>query len=369
MTQDDQQSPDTTVETTNDSSDQTNESGSIADRIRRIRMTHFGARGQSAFARAIGINVTRYMYYERDRLPPADILARMCEATGVDPTWLLLGQQSDRPGTLSVESQAIVTRVVHLLGEKPQSAVALESFLEVLEEAEHARSTAGLAGNAITGTKTQPAHTDSDNESDAGKESAPTPAKPVKVQGPITNWIPVIGRAAAGSVLFWTRGQMANAATRVMDALRNRATTEASVQQAIIEDRLTGSPGTPVPGRLLQLSQPVEFGEIQFSEFVEAPELLQRWPDSFAMRIDGNSMAPTLPEGTVVIASPSRTARTGDVAVLSLHNQIGTTCKVWMLMDEQTVHLVSLNKEYDTIECARSLVGWAFAVVGVVRAV
>ena len=64
----------------------------IINRIINLRTQHFGVRGKSNFARELGISPSTYNYYEDNRVPPLETLLKMCDVTGVDIYWLLMGQ-------------------------------------------------------------------------------------------------------------------------------------------------------------------------------------------------------------------------------------------------------------------------------------
>ncbi|MEM1061908.1 MAG: S24 family peptidase [Planctomycetota bacterium] len=74
------------------------DSNPICGRLRDLRIETFGKRGRSAFSRVLGIRPSTYQAYERDRTPPAELLAKACDATGADLVWLITGRGEMRPG-------------------------------------------------------------------------------------------------------------------------------------------------------------------------------------------------------------------------------------------------------------------------------
>ena len=70
----------------------------IFERIKQLRQQHSGARGKSNFARALDISPSTYSYYESNRVPPIELLIKMCELTGANLEWLLTGQASEKSG-------------------------------------------------------------------------------------------------------------------------------------------------------------------------------------------------------------------------------------------------------------------------------
>ncbi|MCJ7776736.1 MAG: helix-turn-helix domain-containing protein, partial [Sedimentisphaerales bacterium] len=66
----------------------------IIQRVRKLREQFSGPRGKSVFAQALAISPSTYNYYERDRVPPIEVLLKICEVTGANIEWLLTGRES-----------------------------------------------------------------------------------------------------------------------------------------------------------------------------------------------------------------------------------------------------------------------------------
>lgn len=65
----------------------------IPERLRWLRESKYGSRGQSAFARAIGISPSRYHNYESAlNEPPLDLLRKIGKVTGCSIAWLVSGE-------------------------------------------------------------------------------------------------------------------------------------------------------------------------------------------------------------------------------------------------------------------------------------
>jgi phage repressor protein C with HTH and peptisase S24 domain len=73
----------------------------ICQRLRDVRVLHFGDRGRSKLCRLLGIQPSTYSLYEVNRVPPADLLVRVAQITGVRLEWLLSGQ-----GAMSLAAEA-----------------------------------------------------------------------------------------------------------------------------------------------------------------------------------------------------------------------------------------------------------------------
>jgi len=106
----------------------------LTERIRQLRRRHFGAGGKAEFARRLDLPLEEYERFERGRLPPGDVMLRMCELTGEDLQWLLTGVAAR--GTVVISGtrgrhQDFLTRLARLLDEKPTLAAPLEAFVEL----------------------------------------------------------------------------------------------------------------------------------------------------------------------------------------------------------------------------------------------
>ena len=97
-------------------------------------------------------------------------------------------------------------------------------------------------------------------------------------------------------------------------------------------------------------------------EFVECQEISDLFADSFALRVDGDSMSPRINDGDIVILSPSVPAAQGQIAVARVANQIGVTCKLIRSTD-RAVHLIPINERYETKVVAKKDLLWALAVL------
>src|ERR1035437_9900810 len=101
----------------------------ICRRIAEIRLRVYGSRGKASFAKAVGISSSTYNYYERDRVPPVDVLAKIAALGGVNLCWLLMGQ--DLHPNLHF-SHAAVANIAQLLTDHPEASGPLSAFMELL---------------------------------------------------------------------------------------------------------------------------------------------------------------------------------------------------------------------------------------------
>jgi len=304
----------------------------ICDRIAKIRLEVAGPRGKSSFAKKLGLSPSTYAYYETSRVPPADVLVRIADVAGVDLRWLLTGEAG---GESVPADHPIVRRVARLLGERPNAAAPLAAFLDLL--AESFRFPAKPA--AATGE---------------------TPAE-ATVADPEATWIPVLGRSAAGVPHFWSSAADAVGVTLLDELVTRHAQCSA--------DRVSAASAADEEGResdivqVLTLRTPNEDGVV---EFLAAETIKRRYADAFALRIDGDSMAPDIRHGDLVILSPSVPADDGRAAVVQLDYQIGVTCKLYRLAGN-LVHLIPLNEQFGPLALAADHVVWALRVLARVR--
>jgi len=319
---------------------------SVTARIVELRTERWGPRGRAAFAAELGIGPSRYNYYEKGRMPPADFLVGVAEVCGVELRWLLLGQgpkyvpadrsaeppASDPHAGLVVELRALLTQSPHLAG-------AIRGFLGTLREID----------------QLEPARARG-----KGKEK-PASLEPERL-------IPVIGRTAAGVAHFWSEVPWAkdpHAAEQVTQKLLDRAAEgarAADVRGAAADTTApAGEPSEAVS--LVQLSVPDVDGVV---EFLDSPTVRRRCPDAVAWRIDGESMSPRFEDGDLVVTSPRRLAVPDRPCVARLKNQIGVTCKIYR-REGRDVDLIPVNEAFKPSRHRASRLEWALAVLWRVR--
>jgi transcriptional regulator with XRE-family HTH domain len=322
----------------------------IIERIKLLRLRYAGRRGKSKFARDLGISPSTYNYYENNRVPPIEILLKMCRVTGADLVWLLRGQEhrenfafvSVQPG----RNTAFLRKLDELLRKNPQLAEPISAFIELLCEKK--------ALESEFQTKVIP-HSRKNGSS--------------VVQRP--GWIPVLGRTAAGIVHFWDNEILPEPKQAVteLNELVERHLGRAIVGSAdgTLSIDLKAGPlmdGIKRPqANLIQVSGQ---DNDEVVEFVECREILELFADSFALRIDGDSMSPRINDGDIVVLSPSVPVAQGQIGVARLANQIGVTCKLFRRTGKQ-VHLIPINERYETKIVPKKDLLWALAVLCHIR--
>ena len=308
--------------------------GEICRRIAELRQKTAGPRGKSTFAKQLGISASTYDYYEGARVPPADILVRIAEVTGADLRWLLTGQAGAAP--LAAEDHPVLRRAARLLADCPDAAGPLGAFVDLLVEAR--KFPAKPAPQA-------PAAPDAPEDADAGRQA----------------WIPILGRTAAGVARFWGKAEDLSGLTTLADLVTRHAGQSPQAVRAAVAAEGESEPSAGV--QLVTLSAPDERDAV---EFVAAEAIKRRYPDAFALRVDGDSMAPEIGQGDVVVLSPSVPAVEGRAAVVQLTGQIGVTCKLYRA-SAGSVHLVPVNAQYEIAAVPTGQDEWALRVLARVR--
>ena len=103
-----------------------------------------------------------------------------------------------------------------------------------------------------------------------------------------------------------------------------------------------GTRKIPVLGSIAA-GQPIEAIE-DIVDYVYIPEA---WQDDFiALKIDGNSMSPTIPNGSTVIIRLQDDAESGDIVAVYI-NGYDATCKKLKKLEAGGIVLISLNPDYE----------------------
>jgi len=88
-------------------------------------------------------------------------------------------------------------------------------------------------------------------------------------------------------------------------------------------------------------------------------------PQAFALKVKGNSMAPRIEDGDVVIVSPQMEARSGDICVVRVNGE-DTLKKV--KFEGNYIHLVPLNPDFDPVTVKKREVNFVWKVVKLIKA-
>ena len=336
-----------------------NSQNDICRRIAQVRLEVDGPRGKASFAKKLDLSPSTYDYYESSRIPPGPVLVRIADLAKVDLRWLLTGQSGSVP--VPADHPA-VARAAELLANHPEAAAPLAAFVELLGESMKfpAKATSDTAGAGTAGAPRGEGELGADRMQELGAASAtgaPTDDDARPTAADRDAWIPVLGRSAAGVPQFWSDPTAAQGLTtlgELIDRHARRARPAAMLRQ---------DADLPDAVQLITLGQ---VGQDNLAEFICAPAVKARHADAFAVRIDGESMAPDIRHGDLVVLSPQAPAADGKPAVVQLDGQIGVTCKLYRRA-EGRIHLVPINEQYPPQSFPASKVLWALRVLARVR--
>jgi len=255
--------------------------------------------------------------------------------------WLLKGKKADNSLKTSVNNQkepynyTLMRKIDAILASSPELTEPISAFIDILSQKK------GIEKNLSQSPK-------------ALKKDRP-------------DWIPVIGRTAAGLVHFWQEQiipESKQAVTELDELVKKYTgkkiigfadgTISVDLQAEAVIDGLKKS-----EANLVQISS-IKSDDIV--EFIQCEQIHQLFNDSFALRVDGDSMSPRVNDGDIIILSPSVHAAQGQIGVVHVKNQIGVTCKLIRMTDEN-VHLIPINEKYETKIVNKSDLLWALAVL------
>ena len=306
----------------------------LIERVRLLRKQYAGSRGKSKFARALGISASTYSYYENNRVPPIEILLKICEVAGADLEWLLTGSSTGKKIAFGPNTELLL-KLSDLFTNNPELTEAVLAFVELLCEKK------GIESQFYSETP------------------------PVKLNRP--GWIPVLGRTAAGMVHFWDQTflpEPKQAITELDELVKEHIgkTILGSADGTVSIDLQARPLIENLKDKQVNLIKVGGPEQEQIVEFVQCEDIHKLFPDSFALQIDGDSMSPRINDGDVVILSPSVPAAQGQIGIARLSNQIGVTCKL-IRTTENEVHLIPINERYETKVVAKKDLLWALAVL------
>ncbi|MFH1748404.1 MAG: helix-turn-helix transcriptional regulator [Planctomycetota bacterium] len=298
----------------------------LSKRIREMRRRHFGARGAAEFAQRLDLPLEQYKRFERQTVPPGEIMVRMCEVTGEDLQWLLTGVAARGTVVISgtrARHQELLTKVVRLLEEYPTSASALESFVDLLEVGERTRTTAQQ------------------------QLTAPVPR----------HLIPIFDSHELPRRLTEPENDAEQVAFPLL--LPEIALTVSRRQTA----RLVEPAGEYDQAVFHQVELvTVESPDGPARQYVHSPEIVECFPGLFGVRMPDNTMSPMCNAGDTLIVSVQNQPRPGLPALCRLDAEPGMCCRIWLDADDERVQLGRIaNGDMETI--ARADICWALEVL------
>jgi transcriptional regulator with XRE-family HTH domain len=348
-------------------------------RIKMLREKQYGNRGKSKFARDLGISVSTYNYYEKNRLPDVDVLVRICEVTGARLEWLILGEsacenrflENQRPPRSRDEAQTdfsksekgkkLLEKMNRLLESDGNAFGQVVRFIDLLLEKARLEEQMQTPDKSIASNNTQ---------SFAKSKDAGELNKNRNLFDNQSGLIPILGRTAAGMVHLWDDTTISEKGTvsKIEDLVlkhTGRPITKNGSGEIVMhsEAKPKNSDSPKLHANLVQVNSwdidsPVEF--------LQCREIYLKYPDCFALQIDGDSMSPRIKDGDIVILSASVSAGEGQLCVAKIKGQIGVTCKI-IRTTENSAHLVPINETYQTKVVNKDDLLWSLAVLGCFR--
>lgn len=374
----------------------------ICERLRRLRTDLFGERGKSKMARELGIRPSTYDRYERDRVPPADLLVKIAEVANVTLEWLVTGEGPRRPPQLlDRDSHELARQFEEAITIDPSLRPVARAFLSWLEDRRMRPDSTpptfeppgSIASTSSTGTVTsQPPIGGSPREpssrSDSGDAAAgdsddsearqsgghlsPLSAPQSTSQGAsrstpaetldASQLIPIIGRTSAGVARYWR--DLTITSTRELDQAIGRLLDRAANPAQLIPRPIEAEASThsASAAQLLQIVDR-DAGPL---ELLSVPELKGRFPRAVAWQIDGDSMEPRYFHGDIVVTSSDEPAVEGQPCVVRQVGQVGMSCKVFH-RDGDEIVLIPINPRVEVQRVPRQSVQSAHRVLFVVR--
>ena len=333
----------------------------ICERIARLREEIRGQRGKADFARDLGISPSTYNYYEDDRVPPADVLVRIADRAGVDLRWLLTGQLSSVP--VPADHPAVV-RIAALLKEYPAAEAPLAAFVDLLAASFGWPAKTSAAAEAPAPVVPTDARRGARQPAAEAARPGPVPPErppvPASAVHPQADWIPILGRSAAGVPQFWKDAQFPD--VTLLSELVERHARKAQREVLAAQAQEPAQPG-PSAAQIITLR---EVAADSVAEFIVAGDLKRRHPDAFAVRIDGDSMSPEIRHGDLVVCSACVQAADGQPALVQMRGQIGVTCKI-VRREGHSIHLVPINETYPPQSFPLERLAWARRVLARIR--
>ncbi|HAL55513.1 MAG TPA: hypothetical protein DCP63_03265 [Bacteroidetes bacterium] len=88
--------------------------------------------------------------------------------------------------------------------------------------------------------------------------------------------------------------------------------------------------------------------------------------NAFALEVKGSSMAPRIEDGDIIVVSPKLESKSGDICVVRVNDE-DTVKRV--RVDDQFLHLIPLNPEYEMMVVKKKDVAFMWRVVKVIKSV
>jgi repressor LexA len=87
-------------------------------------------------------------------------------------------------------------------------------------------------------------------------------------------------------------------------------------------------------------------------------------PNAFALEVRGNSMAPRIEDGDIIVVSPSTESHSGDICVVRMNDE-DTVKRI--KIENDFIHLIPLNPDFEPIAVRKRDVTFIWKVVKVIK--
>jgi SOS-response transcriptional repressor LexA len=238
---------------------------------------------------------------------------------------------------LSHQAGDILARFGRLMGETADSAAAEAALRALIAQVEQALP--------------------------AAKKSPWKPAIVAKSQ----TQVPIVGRTAAGILAPWERFFAGHSdeesLERLIRKVEGRPGLSRSGEVRTADPQRESQPQPAAPVMLIQLSEPTSDGIVEFIDLAGFGAVA---PGTFALRVDGSSMAPRILDGDIVVSRRDAVPEPGQTAIVKVRGHVGVTVKLWR-PEGDTVHLIPINESCELARFPRTDILWACRVLWVVR--
>jgi|GEM_PF-1348468 len=298
----------------------------LAKRIRELRRRHFGARGKDEFARQLGMTRDEYDKFEDNRLPPGELMVRMCEITGEDLQWLLTGVSSRGAVVISGarrRHQNLLTRIASSLDADPKLAGPLEAFFDLLTQ----------------GGELRPRTDDALPSPNAGA------LLPVFKQNEWPATLPEPDDSGGGMPLTPILAEQALACSERQPARLSEPTLEPDVATA---------------RQINLITMPDNTGQARL--FIESRNIARGLPASFGVVMADDTMAPMFAMNDVLVVATGGGPLLGGPALCKFERSEDDRCRIWLGQDENTIQLARVS-DGENEQMPRAQLRWALEVL------
>lgn len=303
----------------------------ICERLELLRVELFGHRGKSEMARRLNIRPSTYDRYERDRIPPADLLVKVAAVCDVTLEWLMTGGGPKRPEKIAdIEAETLTRQFKELLIRQPDLRPVASGFM-------------AWADRAVSAS--------------GGSTRQSLPSKPL---------IPIVGRLSS----FATHHSLGSTSdfTKIVETAREFATSQSAepkTSSAILET-VGGNVAVQTSGAVAVVSYQDSTSTEGVREYLDTGAFGESVPDAIGWLVDDDAMEPQFRIGDIVLISPSSLAIGGQPCIASTIASEQVFLRMFHREGREVV-LVPSNSRVPVNRVAEQELRWAYRVLALVR--